>query len=444
MIGTLSRIVTAFAPLLLFCASVFGDDEAKTRHVTFSRDVAPILQENCQMCHRPGEAAPMALLTYEQARPWAKSMREKVSTRAMPPWHADPSVGTWKNERRLTDEEIKTIVAWIDQGTAEGDPADLPPAREWPEGWLMGQPDMVFTLPQEQVLPAELTDEYRYISIPMNLTEDTWVDAVEVRPGNRTVVHHVNVFESSQLFTPKSRAARAVALEANKDENGKQRAMSGEGFGPLGEPGGRVGGFLPGGMPQFCGPGEGVLLPKGASLMLQIHYHKETGEEARDLSSVGVRLSKAPVHTKLKGGGIEYCQFTIPAGEDNYEVVAELTLPNAIHITAMSPHMHLRGKDFEVWAELPDGSRRDILRVPRYDFNWQMTYEPVEPIALPGGTKLHTRAHFDNSSNNPFNPNPKIDVVWGEPTTAEMMLMFFRYTTDGETAETPTASVSGS
>jgi hypothetical protein len=252
------------------------------------------------------------------------------------------------------------------------------------------------------------------------------------------------VFETSQLFSPEDVAARAAAQQANKDENGKPRAMSGEGAGPLGEPRGRVGGFLPGGMPQLCAPGEGVLLPKGASLMLQIHYHKETGEEARDRTSVGVRLSKTPVHTRMKGGGIENCRFTIPAGADNHEVVAELTLPDAIHITAMSPHMHLRGKDFEVWAELPDGSRRDILRVPRYDFNWQMTYEPAKPIALPGGTILKTRAHFDNSSKNPFNPNPAIDVVWGEPTTAEMMLMFFRYTTDGEVVTEAGAVVSGS
>ncbi len=424
--------------LMLAGVRGFGADTAPER-VTFSRDVAPIFQENCQMCHRPGEAAPMSLLTFDEARPWAKSIREKVSARAMPPWHANPDIGEWKNERRLTDEEIATIVAWVDQGTAQGDPADLPPAREWTDGWLMGEPDMVFTLLQEQFLPAELEDEYRYLAIPMGLKEDVWIGAVEVRPGNREVVHHVNVFETSGLnaLSPEERAAREAARQQNLDENGKARNMSGEGVGPFGEPLGRVGGFLPGGTPLILAKGEGVRLPKGASLLLQIHYHKETGEEARDLTKVGVRLAKGPIEQQLLGGAVDNCRFKIPAGDAHHEVVARLPIDKQIHITAMSPHMHLRGKSFEVWADLPDGGRLDILDVPRYDFNWQTTYEPAEPIALPAGAVLHTRAFFDNSAGNVFNPDPTIDVQWGEPTTDEMMLMFFRYTLDGAASSAP-------
>ncbi len=411
-------------------AALLVTSGAAAQQVTFSRDVAPILQENCQKCHRAGEAAPMSLTTYAESRPWAKAIQQKVSQRIMPPWHADPSIGEWKNERRLTDREIETIVNWVDQGAAEGDPTDMPPPREFPQGWLMGEPDLVFTIPQEQILPPDLVDQYRYLTIPMNLDEDIWVEAVEVRPGNREVVHHVNVFETSSLRQGSPELAAAVL--ANRDENGKVRNMSGEGFGPLGEGLGRVGGFLPGAMPEIYGEGQAVRLPKGAALILQMHYHKETGEEARDQTSVGVRIRKSPVQQQLLGGAVDNCRFKIPAGADNHEVIAELNVPENVHITAMSPHMHLRGKSFFVWAEFPDGTKRDILSVPNYDFNWQTTYEPVEPIAIPAGTKLKTRAFYDNSTGNPFNPDATIDVQWGEPTTDEMMLMFFRYTVDRE------------
>lgn len=418
MIGTFACTLPAFAT------------DSGASSITFSRDVAPILQTHCQSCHRPGEAAPMALLTYAQARPWVKSIREKVSTRAMPPWHADPAVGSWKNDRRLSKSELKTIVAWVDGGAPEGNPEDLPKPLAFTDGWLMGKPDLVFTLPQEQFLPPDLVDQYRYITIPMGLKEDTWIDAVEVRPGNREVVHHVNVFETSHLYAPEDRASITAAAEKNKDASGKARRMSGEGFGPQGEPSGRVGGFLPGGVPLVFEKGEGVLLPAGSSLILQIHYHKQSGLEARDRTSVGIRICKSPVARRVHGGAIDNCRFKIPAGDANHQVEAELSIKEDIHVTAMSPHMHLRGKDYRVWAELPGGEKIEILNVPRYDFNWQLTYEPAAPIALPAGTKLYTRAHYDNSKGNPFNPDPARDIEWGEPTTDEMMLMFFRYTKD--------------
>jgi len=411
----------------LWASSTFADNSVPTS-VTFSRDVAPIFQNHCQSCHRPGEAAPMALLTYEQVRPWSKSIREKVAARTMPPWYADPAIGKWKNEQKLTEDEIRTIVSWVEGGAVEGDTADLPAPKTWTPGWLMGEPDMVFTLPREQVLPPDLVDQYRYVAIPMGLAEDVWMEAFEVRPGNRSVVHHVNVFESSHLYDPELMKALAAASDQSKDASGKARKMSGQGFGPNGEPSGRVGGFLPGDVPFVLPEGHGVLLPANSSLMLQIHYHKDPGKEERDRTSVGVRIRKTPVKQRVYGGAVDNCKFRIPAGAENHEVEAELTLEDNVRITAMSPHMHLRGKDFRVWAELPNGEKRDILNVPRYDFNWQLTYEPAEPVALPAGTKLKTRAHYNNSKGNQFNPNPEIDVEWGEPTTDEMMLMFFRYT----------------
>ncbi len=412
----------------IVCMAGAGDLDRTS--ITFSRDVAPIFQNHCQSCHRPGEAAPMALLNYEQARPWAKSIRQKVSARQMPPWHADPAIGEWKNDRRLSDKELQTVVAWVDGGTIEGNPADLPPAKEWTDGWQIGKPDMVFTVLTEQTLPPDLVDQYRMLIIPTKLKEDTWIEAMEVRPGNRAVVHHVNVFESSSLNTPELRAQLAEAVEKNKTPEGKTRQMSGTGFGPNGEPPGRVGGFLPGGLPLMLPDGQGILLPANCSLLLQVHYHKEPGAEARDRTSVGVRFLRQPPTQKLFGGAVDNCHFKIPAGATDHEVVAELTLEDDVRVTAMSPHMHLRGKDFTVWADLPNGQKLDILSVPHYDFNWQTTYEPAKPISLPKGTKLKTRAHYDNSRGNPFNPNPDIDIEWGEPTTDEMMLMFFRYTRD--------------
>lgn len=424
------------ASILALAAAAFAApltavaDDNPTASATFARDIAPILQAHCQTCHRPGEAAPMSLLTYQDARPWAKSIREQVSSRAMPPWHADPAVGKWRNDPSLTDAEIDKVVKWANGGAPEGNPADAPPPHEWSEGWLIGKPDMIFTMPVEQKLPADLVDQYRYIAIPTKLQEDTWIEAIEVRPGNREVVHHVNAFETTSLASVDMKALTAALPDNRKDKEGKAKKMSGQGSGPQGEPPGRVGGFLPGGLPIVMAEGEAILLPKGCSLLLQVHYHKESGVAATDRSSVGVRVCKNPPKVRARGGAVDNCWFTIPAGAADHQVDAETVLDDDIKITGMSPHMHLRGKDYKVWAELPGGERRDLLNVPRYDFNWQTTYEPAEPIALPKGTKLRTQAHYDNSKGNKFNPNPEIDVEWGEPTTDEMMLMFFRYTRD--------------
>lgn len=428
-LARLIQCIAVTAMMALFFVQEAAADNAAAEPPTFSRDIAPIFQNRCQSCHRPGEAAPMSLLKYDEARPWVKSILKAVSSRTMPPWFADPAIGKWRNDASLTDEEIKTITAWVNAGAPEGNPADLPPARDWAEGWLMGTPDLIFPLIKEQVLPPDLIDEYRYLTVPMNLKEDVWIQAVEVRPGNREVVHHVNVFESKSALAAKpNKEAVAKASELSKDEKGNPRRMGGQGFAPQGEPAGRVGGFLPGDGPLRLAEGDGVLLPKGSALMLQVHYHKETGLEARDVTSVGFRISKVPVNRRIHGGAVDSCTFKIPAGADNHEVDASLTLDEDIEMIAMSPHMHLRGKDFKVWAELPDGKELQILNVPKYDFNWQLTYEPAVPIVLPAGTKLRTRAHYDNSDANQFNPDSKIDVEWGEPTTAEMMLMFFRYT----------------
>lgn len=375
---------------------------AQGEEVTFARDVAPILQANCQECHRQGEAVPMSLTSYEEARPWAKSIRDAVASRVMPPWHADPSVGHFSNDRRLSEADVQTIVAWVDQGAKLGDPADLPEPLTFTEGWKIGEPDMVFEMPQEMVLGADLVDEYKYVMIPTGLTEDRWVEAAECRPGNNEVVHHIIAF----------------IQEAGKDRRG---GLSGG-----------LGGYAPGLQPAVLPPGEAMFLPAGSTIVFQMHYNKEAGMTATDRSKIGVRFARTPVQKRIRMEAAGNRTFAIPPGDPNHEVAAVEVLQQDITLRSLTPHMHLRGKDMKVWAELPDGTTKDLLWVPKYDFNWQTSYVLEEPLALPAGTKLHALAHFDNSTNNPFNPDPAAEVRWGLPTYAEMMFAFYSATVDEE------------
>ncbi len=367
---------------------------------TFFKDVAPIFNENCVVCHRPGEPVPMALTSYEQARPWAKSIRKMVEARQMPPWHADPAIGQWANDRRLSERDLTTVLRWVDQGTPQGNPEDAPEVPTFTEGWKIGEPDTIFTA-SAQILPAELEDEYRYVYVPTGFTKDRWISAAEIRPGNIDVVHHVIVFTATTT--------------------GGSNGLAGS-----------LGGFAPGSPPLVMDKGRGMKIEAGAVLVLQIHYHKEPGKMERDRTTVGIKFAKDIVKKELRFGSIGTEKFLIPATRADYPVDARLILEENIHLEQIIPHMHLRGKDMKVWAKSPDGSKVELLSVPKYDFNWQTFYKLEKPIALPKGTELHALAHFDNSAGNPFNPNPNVSVRWGEPTTAEMMYSFYMYTVDDE------------
>ena len=324
--------------------------------------------------------------------------------RERPPWHADPAIGGWKNDRRLSDTQVATIVRGRDQGVQRGNPTDLAEPPTFTEGWKIGEPDMVFTMRSDQVLPAELEDEYRYVYIPMGFSQDRWIEAAEVRPGNLDVVHHVIVFTTN----PSAPGRNGAGL------------------------GGSLGGYAPGLQPLVTEAGRALKGAAGAGMVLQMHYHKEPGKEERDRTSVGVRFARNPIDKQLRFDSIGTERFSIPAGAPDHVVEASFTLRENIHLEQLIPHMHLRGKDMKVWAKFPNGRSQDLLFVPKYDFNWQTFYELDEPIALPKGTKLYARAHFDNSWNNPFNPDPDVDVGWGLPTTAEMMYTFYIYTVDDE------------
>jgi hypothetical protein len=383
----------------------------QTRSVTFHADVVPVLQKRCQACHRPGEAAPFSMLTYREARPWASAMKRAVVSRQMPPWHADPSVGHFQNDRRLTDAEIDTIARWADAGAPEGDPTSAPPPLTFLEGWNIGSPDRVLEMPQAFDVPAEGTIEYQWIVLPTGIDKDTWIEGVEVRPGDRSVVHHVIAF----YRRPGSRwlADAKPGIPTPKASGDSEAGMSD----------GAIGGYVPGLPATRLRPGRAVFLPAGSDIVLQMHY-TAVGKAARDRTKVGIVFARHDVTERSFQLGVVNASFVIPPGDANYRVDADLTVDTDVRVVGFTPHMHLRGKSFEYRAVLPDGSREVLLRVPKYDFNWQLTYDLAEERVFPKGTRFEATAIFDNSPGNKFNPDPSASVRFGDQTWDEMMVGF--------------------
>jgi hypothetical protein len=370
---------------------------AKKEAITYSRQIARILQDNCQTCHHAGTAAPFSLLTYEDAVNWSETIREAVSEKRMPPWHADPRYGKFSNDRRLREDVRDTLLAWLDSGIERGDPKDLPPPRTYEDGWVIGKPDVIFELPAEQTVPATGVVPYQYFITPTNFKEDVWVQAAEARPGNRSVVHHIIV--------------------SYRDPKIKDRP-GGRGAGD-----GMIVGTAPGDMPLILPPGVARRIPAGADLVWQMHY-TPNGKPGKDRSQLGLIFykGKEPPKWNAQTIGIMNTNFNIPAGAPNQLVESDWVLPRDTLLLSFMPHMHLRGKDFEYRAEYPDGHSEILLSVPRYDFNWQTAYRVALDVRLPKGTRIHCTAHFDNSANNPANPDPKKDVTWGDQTWEEMMI----------------------
>jgi mono/diheme cytochrome c family protein len=403
---------TSAAIIVLFMAFGFSGSGASyisnpAATVSFTKDVAPILYKNCAYCHRPGEIAPMSLMTYRDARPWAKSIREKVLDGTMPPWHADPHYGSFKNDRRLSKQDIDTIVAWVDGGVKEGNSKDLPPAPRFAEGWQIGKPDVVLSMTREYEVPAEGVVNYQYFLVPTGFTEDRWIQAAEVRPGNRAVVHHVIVF--------------VAGPEAARQRGGLFRQGGIEG----------LVGTAPGEAPMVLPGGVGRLIKAGSTLVLQMHY-TPNGTAQKDRTSVGIVFSRNPIEKASTGGAAMNRWFAIPAGDDNYAVRSIYNFKEDSHIINLMPHMHLRGKDFEYRLIYPDGTSKIILAVPHYSFNWQTRYEFKEPVAAPKGSRLECVAHFDNSTKNKWNPDPTKTVRWGPQTWEEMMIGFVGFTLDNQ------------
>jgi hypothetical protein len=373
---------------------------------TFSKDVAPILYKSCVECHRPSAIAPMSLITYDDARPWARAVKQKVVAREMPPWGADPHVGTFANDPSLTDEQIATIAAWVDGGAPEGNRADLPKPPTFSEGWAMGKPDLIFEMVEPFHVPADGTVPYTYVTIPTHLDHDIWIRGLEYKTTDRRVLHHIigDLVEGNGGPTPKP--------SLTKDRSRKDL--------------GSFGGYVPGRLDNMFDEGVAKKIPAGADIVLQMHY-TTVGQAVDDKLQIGVMLAKEPpARLRAAGGGqMPNASFVIPPGDPNYEVTAKQVLSKDTYLSTLYPHMHVRGKDATYKVIYPDGKEEVLLRVPKYDFNWQLTYKLAEPKFLPAGSTLMIVAHYDNSSANRFNPDPTASVKWGEQTWEEMLIGYF-------------------
>jgi len=414
--------------------------------ITFSKNVAPIFYANCAVCHRPNELAPMSLITYKDARPWARSIKDKVATREMPPWGADPHYGQFGNDKRLSQKDVDTIVAWVDQGAKEGNPKDLPKMPDFNDEWRIGKPDVVLTMQQPYTIAAEGSDEYLDFVIPTQFKEYKWVKAVEIHPGNKRVVHHVVAFVQtpqmrSQMkdasFDPtkvegsifyKDHTLVRARVDApvfndgcNAPNGGFARGSGQETLGPV------LGFYSPGKDVDAFPDGMAKVIPPGSNIVIQMHYSKTTGKSETDQTSVGLLFYKTVPDKIITSNGALNHYFMIPAGDENHEVTACYNFRQDTELVTLMPHMHKRGKDMRYEVVYPDGRRETLLYVPHYSFNWQSMYRFEKPLEIPKGSKLIVTAHYDNSAKNKFNPDPTKAVRWGDPTYDEMMIGYIDY-----------------
>jgi hypothetical protein len=419
------RLFTTAAAVLILVGSAVTftrASEPAAAAPTFTKDVAPILYNRCATCHRPEEMAPMSLLTYDDVRPWAKAIKRRVVAREMPPWFADPAHGAFANDPRLPQSEVDTIAAWVDAGAPKGNDKDLPAAPTFAAGWTIGQPDVVLSMTDSYAVPAEGTVPYLYFSVPTNFTEDKWVQSVEIRPGNRKVVHHVIIsIVDGERF-------KASPIPQGSARPGRVNVVTDQ-----------LAGTTPN-RPGLTFPaGTARLVKAGSVLVFQMHY-TPNGEAAADKTSVGIVFAKTPPQKSVQTALAVNNSFVIPAGAPSHEVKSTFTTGEDIKILSFMPHMHFRGKDFKYTATYPDGRSEVLLNVPNYDFNWQLTYLLKDPVSLPKGTRIDCVAHFDNSPANKANPDPKQDVRWGDQTWEEMMIGWFSYTRDAEQLGKSTAN----
>lgn len=396
---------------------------------TFSNEVIRIFQKNCQVCHHPGDIAPFSLLTYRDARPWARSIQEKVVTRLMPPWKAVAGCGDFQDERKLTDDEISTISRWVDAGAPEGDPAMLPTPLNFSSGWVLGEPDLILS-PDEDYTVQPGNDVYRCFTMPTNLKGDRFVQAVDIKPGNRNVVHHVILYLDD--------TGESVALD-EKDPGPGYTSFGGPGFTMTGTLGGWAPGFRPAPEPE----GIAWKMHAGTRVVAQVHYHPR-GLVEKDRTQIGIYFSRKPVKKEIGVVPIINTNFTIPAGNPAYNVSASIPIPPGFdaHAIGIAPHMHLLGKKMKVEAR--SATKTDCLvDIEDWNFNWQSIYHYKEPIPLKSLTLLSLNATFDNSTNNAYNPNsPPKAVRWGEQTTDEMCIAFVLYTLDSENLDPSTPEIS--
>jgi len=364
----------------------------------------------------------MAFRTYSETRPWAKAIRQAAVSRKMPPWFADPEYGHFANDPSLTGAEIRAISEWADAGAPAGVAKDAPPPRQWADGWNIGQPDAVFEMPRSCPIPAGGQVEYQYVILPLHFSEDKWIERVEVRPSNRAVVHHAVVYirepGSKWLAGEPSGELFALPPEAGQRQNPKSFTTSDI-----------LMVYTPGNSYEEWGQGVAKKIPAGSNLVLQMHY-TATGKATNDRTSIGVVFAKQPPARAVLTLQMGNDRFAIPPGDPNYRVAVSGKLPNDALLIAMLPHMHLRGKSFEYLIHGPNGAVETLLKVSNYDFHWQTNYRLRAPQLLRAGTHLEWIGYFDNSPNNPRNPDPSAEVHFGEQSWQEMMIGFFDVVVD--------------
>jgi len=373
---------------------------AADSQVTYTKHIAKIFNDNCVFCHRPGQIAPFPLTNYQESVGWAEMVREVTGARRMPPWHADPKIGHFGNDARLSDEDIALIDKWCESGAPEGDPNDMPPAPTFATGWQIPKPDeTVYMAEQGYDVPASGTIEYQRFVVDPGWTEDKWISALECVPGNPSVVHHIIVYLVPPGASPSGQAGR---LRSNW-----------------------LGAYAPGLRQKPLDSGYARYVQKGSKLLFEMHY-TANGTPQQDRSYAGfVFADPKNVKKEVAVQNAGNFTFKIPAGDANYEVESEFVFRQNALLLSMAPHMHVRGKDFRYDLIYPDGKTETLLWIPGYDFGWQTSYELAEPKFLPRGTRMHCVAHFDNSADNMANPDPTKEVGWGEQTWEEMMFGWF-------------------
>ena len=410
-------LIFGFGALMAGIVTVSASDQASRPAdvPTFTKDVAPILFKNCTSCHRPGEIAPMSLLTYEDARPYARAIFEEVRDGHMPPWHAEAPEGTFSNERRLSAAEKDILSRWANGGAPKGT-TPMPPVPTYADGWQLGTPDKTFEMTEAYEVPASGTVNYEYFYVKSDLTSPTWVTGIEIRPGSRAVVHHVLLY-----YWAKADPSRTQVLVPNREQSQLPDPTSGrsprrgvQGARPI-----LVATYAPGTNPQMMPPGTAIKLDPGGTFELQMHY-TTNGTAATDKTRVGLYLSKDASPREARISQFVNGQLKLPAGAADVAVDAEVGFSQPTTLWGLFPHTHLRGKRWRHVLVLPDGTKQTILDVPRYDFNWQTYYMFAKPIAIPAGAKIISTAWYDNSARNPANPDPKVDVGWGDQTWEEM------------------------
>src|SRR4051812_3762755 len=409
---------------------------------TFSKDVAPILYKNCVSCHQPGNIAPMSLLTYDQARPYARSIKARVVAGTMPPWHAEAPVGTFSNDRRLTDAEKDIIAKWADGGGPQGEAKDMPPAPKVADGWEIGKPDVVFTMPKPFEVPASGEIDYQYLEIPTNFTEDKWVSAIELKPGALSVVHHILAYaRDPNASAPPSPTFKPVGPSAppRPAQTGADSPAAAQQRQPRGTPPRNVGVLIattaPGTNAMTLEPGQAMLIKAGSMLTFQVHY-TANGKPTTDQSSIGFIFAKEPPRQEVHSSAFVNATFAIPPGASDYQVDSAIEFNQPARILALFPHTHLRGRGWEYRLVYPDGRSEVVLAVPKYDFNWQTYYQFAKPLSVPKGARLEASAKYDNSAANKSNPDANIEVHWGEQTWEEMQYSGITFVVDepGRTA----------